>query len=275
MNRLPYFKPTLSQSIVIALLLLAGSLIFGILMSLVKLVVPTPMPECQSLAYIVMMSAPFIYIYLKAGKARDAGEPFGKINERRFGSIGSAVWLALSTAALLSLSVLIEPATAFIPMSDGFKALFEKVFYESPLWDSILSTCILAPLCEEFLCRGMMLRGMLATETPRRAIVWSALLFALMHLNPWQSIPAFAIGLLFGWVYYRTGSLWLTIALHCINNSISTLLSRLIPDMGVDKGFIDLMPAVWYIVLYLFCLILFIFAVRFLSKTKDEKTLSA
>ena len=108
---------------------------------------------------------------------------------------------------MLSLSVVIEPTTSFIPMPDSIKAIFEKAFVESALWDMIVSTCILAPLLEELLCRGIMLRGMLARrKAPWKAIVWSALIFAVMHMNPWQSIPAFLIGLLLGWVYYRTHS---------------------------------------------------------------------
>lgn len=275
MNRFSYFKPSLSQSILIAVLLMAGCLLMGIILGLISSVTPSSISDCQSLTYLLSMVLPFLYIFIKAGDARKCWSAPEKINRSEFGLTVFVRWFAITAVALVALSVLVEPVTAFIPMSDSFKALFEKIFYESPLWDSILSTCILAPLCEEFLCRGMMLRGMLATGTPRRAIIWSAALFAIMHLNPWQSIPAFAMGLFFGWIYYRTGSLWLTIALHCFNNSLSSILARLVPDMGVDEGFIDLLPAAWYAILYAGCLVIFILSIRFLSRIKDEKTLSA
>ncbi|WP_409994892.1 CPBP family intramembrane glutamic endopeptidase [Chitinophaga pinensis] len=44
---------------------------------------------------------------------------------------------------------------------------------------------------------------MLKRYPPRKAIVISALFFGLIHLNPWQALPAFCIGLLLGWVFTK------------------------------------------------------------------------
>jgi hypothetical protein len=83
---------------------------------------------------------------------------------------------------------------------------------------------LVAPVTEELLCRGIMLRGLLGRYRPGVAIALSSMLFAFMHLNPWQTISAFALGLLFGWFYLRTGSLWPCIAGHAINNGICVIL---------------------------------------------------
>ena len=235
-----YYKPALGGSWLIVAILLAGSLIIGFLF-----------PHApQSITYALMMVFPFLFCWWMGRLAFTAGEQPTRINAPHFGKLGAVAFLALAVVALMALSIVIEPTTSFIPMPDFIKSVFEKVFMESPLWDMILSTCILAPLCEEFLCRGMMLRGMLHSMSPRKAIIWSAVLFAIMHLNPWQSIPAFLIGLLLGWVYWRTHSLWATIFLHCFNNSMSTVISRVWPDLPVDAGMKDILPASTYWIVY-------------------------
>ena len=235
-----YYKPGLGQSWLLVAITLVGSLAVGLMMPHVP----------QSLSYAVMMLFPLAFCWWMARMAHDAGERPVRIDAPHFGRLPAAAFLALAVVALAALTVVTDPATSFIPMPDSIKALFEKVFMESPLWDMIVSTCILAPLCEEFLCRGMMLRGMLYHMSPRKAIIWSAVLFAVLHMNPWQSIPAFLIGLFLGWVYWRTHSLWTTIFLHCFNNSMSTVLSRLMPDLPVDAGLNDLLPPTTYWIVF-------------------------
>lgn len=230
---LKYYKPTLGHSWLMVALLLAGSVIVGL-----------SMPHApQSVTYFLMMLFPLAFCWWMARIAFRSGARPTRLDAPHFGKLPAVVFLILASVALMAISVVSDPATSFIPMPDAIKNLFESVFIHSALWDMILSTCILAPLLEELLCRGMMLRGMLHWMSPRAAIIWSAALFAVMHMNPWQSIPAFLIGLFLGWVYWRTHSLWTTIFLHCLNNSLSTVISRRYPDLPVDAGLRDLIPS--------------------------------
>ena len=75
---------------------------------------------------------------------------------------------------------------------------------------------------------------------PATAIVISAAFFAILHMNPWQAIPAFCLGLLFGFVYYKTGSLKLTMLMHCVNNTMAVVLSK-IPVLKEAETFMDVM----------------------------------
>ena len=90
---------------------------------------------------------------------------------------------------------------------------------------------LLAPVCEELVFRGAILRALLHW-TPRHwvAIAISAFLFALIHANPAQMPHAFVIGLLLGWLYYRTDSIVPGIVYHWINNSIAYIGYNLYPD---------------------------------------------
>ncbi|QKG58965.1 CPBP family intramembrane metalloprotease [Hymenobacter sp. BRD128] len=86
---------------------------------------------------------------------------------------------------------------------------------------SLFFGCLLAPVLEEILFRGLLLRGLLRNYSPVVAIGQSALLFGVFHLNPAQSLFALLMGLMLGWLYYRTQSLALCIALHALNNLLS------------------------------------------------------
>ena len=241
-DKFNYYKPGLGPSWLLVCLVFVGSIFGGLLT-----VVWPHTPECVS--YALMMLLPLLWSWWMGQQAALNGEQALPLNAPRFGKLPAGAFLALAILALLALSVVIEPTTSFIPMPDSIKAVFEKAFVDSALWDMIVSTCILAPLLEETLCRGIMLRGMLERMAPWKAIFWSALIFAVMHLNPWQSIPAFLIGLFFGWVYWRTRCLWATILLHCFNNALSTVISRVWSDLPVDAGLRDILPAsTWWIV---------------------------
>jgi len=271
MNRLDYYRPTLADSWIMTGLYFAGNLLISAIMLVLKICFSISL-EYIFLSYILSMLFPFVYLYVKSGKAvEDNSVPLSRAD---FGRLGALRYLVLAIAGILLLCILEEPLTVFIPMPQSVKRMFEAAFISSALWDNVLSACILAPLCEEFLCRGMMMRGMLKTMSPKKAILWSALIFAVLHMNPWQSIPAFLIGIFLGWTYYRSGSLWVPIVLHCVNNSLATLLSRLLPDMEIDQGLIDLIPAGTYIIIYIASAAAFA-AVLYILKSNDEKTLSA
>ena len=62
------------------------------------------------------------------------------------------------------------------------------------------------------------------------AIALSALLFALIHSNPVQMPHAFLVGLLLGWMYYRTDSIVPGVAYHWVNNTIAYIVYNFYPD---------------------------------------------
>ena len=119
-----------------------------------------------------------------------------------------------------------------------------------PLWSSFLVVAIFAPIFEEWLCRGMVLRGLLTKMKPVWAIVVSALFFAVIHANPWQALNAFLIGLVMGYVYYKTGSLILTMIIHFVNNGTSVILSN-IESLKDYEYWIDIMGKQTYTIVFL------------------------
>ena len=89
------------------------------------------------------------------------------------------------------------------PTPEWFESAMSQIM-DAPVWITLISVSIFAPLFEEWLCRGLVLRGLLQKTHPASAIIVSAAFFAVLHMNPWQALPAFLLGLLFGYVYYKT-----------------------------------------------------------------------
>jgi len=89
------------------------------------------------------------------------------------------------------------------------------------LWLLVIAFCIAAPITEELFARGFLYRGW--SESFLRvpgAIVLSSLVWTALHLQyNWYFLgEVFSIGLLLGYLRYRSNSIWLTIILHGLNN---------------------------------------------------------
>ena len=132
--------------------------------------------------------------------------------------------------------------------------LQEELHLEMPkemeeLFTSMCSTpygyftlAVLAPWAEEVVFRGAILRKLLEIFSHQMhwvAIVISAIIFGAVHMNMAQGVNAFVLGLLLGWMFYRTGSIFPGIVLHWANNTIAYILVRLRPDLS-DASLTDI-----------------------------------
>ena len=233
----------------------------GLLMALVSIIPgwDETHPLFMILAYSLSFLPVFAYVYLisksEYQQRERAGRPQPLWKAPQTGSLPLPWLLLLLGIALYALVIVVEPLVAWIPMPDSMKKLFETMINDS--WGSVFTTVVLAALLEEWLMRGVALKGMLLKGySPKSAIIWSALIFGIMHLNPWQAIPAFLLGCFFGWVYWRTRCLWLTIFLHAVNNGTSTLLTHLFPEMEIDTPIYQMLDTVQYALLYALALVL-------------------
>ncbi len=82
---------------------------------------------------------------------------------------------------------------------------------------------VAAPLMEEYVFRRSIMDRLLPFGE-RSALLCSALAFGLFHSSVNQAIYAFLLGLVFGYVYFRTGRLRYSVALHILVNGLSTLV---------------------------------------------------
>lgn len=89
----------------------------------------------------------------------------------------------------------------------------------------LLVIAVLVPVMEEFVFRGVLL------STLRKfglgfSVVGSALIFALAHMELPNVLFAFVAGMVLGALYAFTNNLWITIAIHALNNGLSVFTSH-------------------------------------------------
>jgi len=97
---------------------------------------------------------------------------------------------------------------------------------DGALWLLVVAFCIAAPVSEEILARGFLYRGWSESRLGIvGAIILSSLAWTSLHLQyDWFFFgEIFSIGLLLGYLRYRSNSTWLTIVLHGLNNFAATV----------------------------------------------------
>ena len=150
---------------------------------------------------------------------------------------GTLLWVALfSLGTIIPLSFLYEQLG--IEMDENTQQIFSSLMKEP--WGYV-AVGILAPLAEEVVFRGAILRTLLGIMSKKNhwvAIMISAAIFGAVHCNQAQFINALLMGLLLGWMYYRTQSLVPGILLHWVNNTMAYVLANIMPQS--DGKLIDL-----------------------------------
>ena len=246
LKKLTYSLPDVKDSWVVLFLLVSGQLAASILfMSVPRIVMymlsrPAAEADIDSfkvyltpLIYVAGYLLPFLYLYWR-GLRRMNGADFVQVSYDDI-RIDRPAFGRLGVMAAVPLVIIVEAAFVFILSSlplgseapDWFISSFSEMYGPSLLL-SLFTTSILAPLLEELLFRGILMNGLLRQMAPVWAVIWTSVIFALAHLNPWQGLPAFLMGGLFGWVYYRTGSYWTVVVMHAINNAVTMILGKLI-----------------------------------------------
>lgn len=254
-------------------LFLVGALIGNVIGLLFMLALPESGSEYMMLiSYPVMFIPPMMYaMYKSRGNALfDTGY---EMDSRHFGKFGTAAISILVMLSTLALAFDMDMVNALMPPMPEWLENMLKGMTQGKFWVNFLCVSVFAPFFEEWLCRGMILRGLLNYSRsegrrgirPAAAIAISALFFAAIHLNPWQAVPAFALGCLFGYVYYRTGSLKLTMLMHFTNNTFALIISN-IDSIKDAENFMEVMPEWAYNSIAAVCLVFLVFAVREFSK---------
>lgn len=113
-------------------------------------------------------------------------------------------------------------------------------FMEMPTVGSFLFNmvmiAVLPAVGEELLFRGLLQRLFRDwLKSPHAAIFLAAFLFSAMHLQFYGFLPRFALGLMFGYLYLWSGSLWVPVFAHFLNNGSAVAVAWL-GQTGVLQG---------------------------------------
>jgi len=213
--------------ILLALLLVGAAIGSLVAAPFIKLFGDSGMDAATLISYPIMFIPPMIYASVKSRNNSFSYQGLA-LDSAHVAPLGWLVCCALAILVTLAGNLASEPLTNMLPPMPEWLEETLGSLTGGNFWLNLLCVSIMAPFFEEWLCRGMILRGLLGRKVkPVWAIVISAIFFAVIHMNPWQAIVAFILGVLFGYVYYRTGSLKLTMLMHFTNNTFALVIGHI------------------------------------------------
>lgn len=198
----------------------------------------------QSLSAMVTLLVPLLMIGLLMGKAMNSEAGFRKlgivprhpIRDVRWGLLAVPIAIALAWSAGLALLVLI--AWLDLPAKTVNHEVLERLTNDpstSVIITAVIGAVVIAPLLEEPVFRGVLQTCLIRLFGGHRwpAMIIASALFSATHASiaPWQDlIPLFVLGLVFGYLYERTGSLLTPILAHAGFNAINITFVLLAPQ---------------------------------------------
>jgi membrane protease YdiL (CAAX protease family) len=174
----------------------------------------------------------------------------GFAREFRFGALG------LKTTAV----VLVISAAAILPV-EAFSSIFERMRPPDGDYTSFILSIkpkgtasffsvasgivIVAAVAEELLFRGFVQRIFQRNMNGALAVALAGILFSLSHFNP-PVIPGIAaLGILYGYIFYKTGNLWYSIIGHAIFNLVTLVRLNYSPEEEIASANVVMPDMTW------------------------------
>ena len=112
-------------------------------------------------------------------------------------------------------------------LEDTATAATEKMLNVDTFGGLLLNLLVIAlipAIGEELTFRGVLQQGLMRKMNPHVAIFITAAIFSFIHFQFYGFLPRMFLGLLLGYMFYITGSLWTSILMHFVNNGTAVLL---------------------------------------------------
>jgi membrane protease YdiL (CAAX protease family) len=171
----------------------------------------------------IFLGAPFVLVRLSGRNpwAWPGGRPFHAAGAGWGFGVGLLNFFAVVVPLQFVAQLVFPPdwAQAF----DSTRIFRDRSPVELVLIATGVTLC--APLAEEYFFRGVLQNALgEARVRARGAIVGVAILFSAFHFDPVGFVARVELGVLFGWLFWRTGSLWPAVFAHAANNLVTTVL---------------------------------------------------
>lgn len=170
--------------------------------------------------YVIVFLPPLAYAFFKGIDIKKAFR-FNKIRLKHavlivvMGLFLIPTILVVNMAVTIFLSIYGNVYTADIPTAMTASELLLQLFLIS----------FTAALCEETMFRGMMLNGLEHGINKKWGLILSSVFFGIMHFNLQNLFGPIILGLVFGYLVYRTDSIFAGMIGHATNNGVVVLLS--------------------------------------------------
>lgn len=143
----------------------------------------------------------------------------------------------------LSLPEYMAPIENMLRNAENAAAVITNVIFTNnsifELIVSVLVVGVLTGFSEEFFFRGALQRIFSTRPTNVHASIWiTAFVFSAIHMQFFGFFPRLVLGAIFGYLLWWSGSLWLPIIAHTLNNSIA-IISHYASEPGAPKSTIE------------------------------------
>ena len=189
-------------------------------------VLPQSLKQSFSVAFILSCLVEFVFVFAVLIVASRRRVEF--VNATSMNKKTDALSILLSVA--ISLICLF----AFSGLTNVFVNVLYKLGYSSSSSLTVSNLfiylvyvfliCIVPAFCEDLLFRGCILSG-LRKLGDNKAVIISALIFMLMHGGPDQTIHQFIIGIVLGYAFIASGTIWVPVIIHFVNNFTALTLA--------------------------------------------------
>lgn len=104
----------------------------------------------------------------------------------------------------------------------------------------IVAIAIVGPVVEEIVFREAVCGGLIRKGVDiKYAVIFSALCFGIIHMNPAQIPFAFVVGLILAVIYVKTGNIVVTSIIHIINNSLAVVQMNVLGENASEYSLLD------------------------------------
>lgn len=222
-----------------AVYVIAAYLVLGYALLLLQVDGTDPIP-----AQLAVQFMPFLLIGLLMARARGTEAGFRKIGllprrplrDTKWGLVSGVVGFGLAGSAGMLVSLLCYLLDEPVPeLAHDTLITLRENFNLGLLVTVFVFAVIIAPVMEEIVFRGVLQTAVMRLMGGRRwpAVLATALVFAAIHapVVPIHGLgPLFVLGLVWGYVYERTGSLLTPILSHAVFNAANIALALSLPD---------------------------------------------
>ena len=143
---------------------------------------------------------------------------------------------------------------------------------------NLIMIAVLPALGEEFLFRGVVLRLFREwTKNPHLAVLISAFLFSALHLQFYGFLPRFVLGVVLGYLFVWTRSIWIPVIIHFVNNAIAVIGGWYYARGSIDKDIESIGQADqgWVIAASLLVVVFIMLMIRTYEHKKKGSTIDA
>lgn len=157
-------------------------------------------------------------------------------------------------------------------MEDAAADLTQRMLEVDTIWGllgNLLVIALIPAIGEELTFRGVLQQFMTKRCNVHVAIFLSAFIFSFIHFQFYGFLPRMFLGLILGYMFYYTGSIWTSIMMHFVNNGTAVVAAYL-NHKGVSEVDVDHFGATSNVFLLVASLILTVGAIVFIAKKYNQ-----